>query len=273
MLLLVLFCATSATAVAKLADGCRHVYVDSTVASTVIHTRTNTHLPLIKPLDLVGTNIGHQIRKVFEPSSCVFLFVSTSDPTHENADPNNPTEPLFKRWFGDQLADRLAVCAFGFEASPHHTTRLRALEIAYQQRGIHVNVFNAAVSTKDGNLTFYIDKIADKNSHNDWAANSGRAEATAGTPNKQRDEITVRSIDINAWMNREVHGRIIPSALEGALPPAILMKSDDENEDMFALSHMLVGGSLCAATHRLFAVMFLSSPPTDAPSTRCMAST
>ena len=67
-------------------DGCRYVYLD------------------------VGTNIGVQIRKLFEPD----LY------------PNATVHQLFNKYFGD-INERTAhgICAVGFEPNPSHTSLLK----------------------------------------------------------------------------------------------------------------------------------------------------
>ncbi len=71
--------------------------------------------------------------------------------------PHNPTEPLFARVFGVDRAARDAVCSFGFEPNPIHAARLARLEAAYTRKGRRVRIFSNAVSTADGNVTFYRD--------------------------------------------------------------------------------------------------------------------
>jgi hypothetical protein len=71
---------------AGVADGCEHVYLD------------------------LGSNIGVQVRKLFEPE----------------AYPEAPLRRIFEEMFGPEGPQRSArVCAFGFEPNPRLTTRLR----------------------------------------------------------------------------------------------------------------------------------------------------
>ena len=65
-------------------DGCYHVYLD------------------------VGSNVGVQVRKLFEPS----LY------------PKAPFVTVFDKEFGPVEARKKSVCAVGFEPNPHHTKRL-----------------------------------------------------------------------------------------------------------------------------------------------------
>ena len=66
-------------------DGCYHVYID------------------------VGSNIGVQIRKLFEPH----LY------------PRAKVRKIFQHFFGDVELRSEGVCAVGFEPNPNHTTYLK----------------------------------------------------------------------------------------------------------------------------------------------------
>jgi hypothetical protein len=181
-----------------LADGCRNVYVD------------------------MGTNIGHQIRKLYEPA----LY------------PGNPTEPIFAKYFGEAW-QRDGVCAFGFEANPVHEVTLQRLERAYHAWGRRVQLFTStAVSNTYANVTFYEDPGAEV--HHQW----GASLSTATLSDKEHlRAVTVPSIDMACWMKQHVLARYVPPG--GTLPPAVVMKSDIENHDMTVLSHLLSAGVLC----------------------------
>ncbi|UJR29995.1 hypothetical protein I4U23_017542 [Adineta vaga] len=69
-------------------DGCRYVYID------------------------MGTNIGIQIRKLYQPD----LY------------PDAAVVPLFKEMFGNYSDE---VCSVGFEANPLHTSYLEEFENFY----------------------------------------------------------------------------------------------------------------------------------------------
>jgi hypothetical protein len=104
-----------------LLDGCRYVYFD------------------------VGSNIGVQVRKLFEPERY----------------PNALILQHFNRNFGSpdyRRSKDSGVCAFGFEANPSHAERLKKLEKCYQKMGWRVHFFApGAVGTENGNVTFYSD--------------------------------------------------------------------------------------------------------------------
>ena len=179
----------------QMASGCRHIYID------------------------MGTNIGHQIRKLYEPK----LY------------PGNPTEEIYAQLFG---VDRDHVCTFGFEANPRHTNRLKVLEQAYSRIGRRVRIFTStAVSTHNQDVTFYQDPGAEE--HNEW----GASLAIDFLADRQSlKTVTVSAIDIACWFKAEIAARRIPL---GTLPASILIKSDIENHDTSVLTHMLTEGVLC----------------------------
>lgn len=172
----------------------------------------------------MGSNCGTQIRKLYEPA----LF-PTAGPEA------NPSEEIFARAFGTSRAD---VCTFGFEASPRHALRLHALQRGYAKVGVHVRFYtHTAVKTSDNNVTFFLSGNPDPDNID------GAASTNPSTGNKA---VTVSGLDIATWMLREIVDRQLPDNSSGDVPtPAILMKSDIENNDMAVLSRMLELGALC----------------------------
>ena len=159
----------------------------------------------------MGTNIGHQIRKVFEPH----LYQG------------NPTESIFERYFGKNRED---VCVFGFEANPIHSSRLKALEHAYRNQGYEVTIHTeTAVSTRAGDVSFYRDPGA--SIHNEWGAGL-TLDIVADKANPII--VNVSAIDMAEWMR--VH---IP------LSAVVVMKSDIEGHDETVLSHLYSHNQLC----------------------------
>ena len=111
--------------VQNLLDGCYHVYID------------------------VGTNVGIQIRKLFEPEKY----------------PDANVHKVFDTKFGN-IKERLRptidggnmICAIGFEPNSHHTEQLVKIESAYQQCGWRVVIFTeSAASDRNGVGKFYTD--------------------------------------------------------------------------------------------------------------------
>lgn len=166
-------------------------------------------------------------RKLYEPA----LFPTTGPEA-------NPSEEIFARVFGASRAD---VCTFGFEASPRHALRLHALQRGYAKTGVRVRFYtHTAVQTSDANVTFFMSGNTDPND----------IDGAASTyPNTGDKAVTVSGMDVAAWMLREVVDRQLPDNSSGDVPtPAILMKSDIENNDMAVLSRMLDLGALCHVT-------------------------
>ena len=83
----------------------------------------------------VGSNIGVQIRKLFEPHKY----------------PGAPVHSLFTETFAS--TDRCRVCAIGVEPNPRHRNRLSQLQTRLTAAGAGVTVFEAAAGSADGVLT------------------------------------------------------------------------------------------------------------------------
>ena len=178
---------------APLGSGCNCVYID------------------------MGTNVGHQIRKLFEPE----LY------------PSNPTEALFNSSFG---ADRSRCCAFGFEANPSHARRLHLLASAYRKAGRSVHIFApTAVSTADGSVTFY--STPGEGKHNQWGASLIREQAEMFKGRSRVKAVQVNALDMSCWIRAHI--------LSTSVRPIIVLKSDIEGSDEHVLSDLLTQGVLC----------------------------
>ena len=109
-------------------------------------------------LDL-GSNIGVQVRKLFEPERY---------PIYDQR--QNRVMDLFNQEFGDPAWRKnahSALCAFGFEPNPKHSSRLKSLENQYLSKGWKVHFFPFAVSNSDKMVTLYTENELEKN---DWGA-------------------------------------------------------------------------------------------------------
>ena len=101
-------------------DGCQHLYLD------------------------VGSNVGIQVRKLFEPELYPEAAVLSTYDAHYGAAAARKADPH--------------LCAVGFEPNPHNERRLLELQAAYRKQGWRVKFFTqTAVSTKDGAASFYFD--------------------------------------------------------------------------------------------------------------------
>ena len=166
----------------------------------------------------MGTNIGLQIRKLYEP--CYFS--------------GNPVEQIFKQLFHQHRGE---VCTFGFEANPVHTVVLKNLQNSFRKIGFRVKIYTETpVSTSVLNTSFYLDPGA--NSHHQWGA-SLTTEHLADRDHL--NSVNLTSIDIASWMNETIFSRF---SIDEE-PPMIIMKSDIEGFDERVLTHLHNQGFLC----------------------------
>ena len=106
-------------------DGCYHVYLD------------------------VGSNVGIQIRKLFEPSKY----------------PDAAVHPIYDLNFGtfenrQRDGNDYKVCAVGFEPNFQHTAYLKNLEKIYNGCGWKVKIYtDTAVSDHNGAATFFFSRL------------------------------------------------------------------------------------------------------------------
>ena len=109
---------------ANILDGCKHVYLD------------------------VGSNIGIQVRKLFEPH----LY------------PNAEVLNVFSKYFGfPKHRNWGTLCAVGFEPNPNHSRILKTLEKHYQDCGFRVYFLTeTAVSNQNGEANFVSDQNYEK---------------------------------------------------------------------------------------------------------------
>ena len=159
----------------------------------------------------VGTNIGVQIRKLYEPLHY----------------PNAPVLEIFDKYFGHSR--RSEVCAVGIELNPSHTTRLNALEKHYKKNcGYNVKIFTeTAASIREENTTFWSDNQWD---NLEWGASTIKTSTHVGT--KQ----TVRTMNLARFLQDE----IIPYA------KTIVMKLDVEGSEHEILPHLVLSGAICS---------------------------
>ena len=174
-------------------DGCQYVYID------------------------LGTNIGIQIRKLYEPQ----LY------------PHAPVLPLFEKIFRNRTNE---VCSVGFEANPLHNDYLKEFETYCLRRNWRVKIFTSlAVSIQDGNVTFFTEPGNEGN--NQWGSNVEQ------TPGGVRGNVTVPSIDIVSWFKNTVLTRKIPSKSNIS---RVMMKHDLEGHDKTVMADFILRGAYCS---------------------------
>ena len=198
--------------VSNMLDGCYHVYLD------------------------VGSNIGIQVRKLYEPKLYPDAYV------HE----------IFDSHFGS-LEERFhennqTVCAVGFEPNPHHTKYLKEVESSYNKCGWRVKFFTeTAVSDQNGVTQFYTDE-AIKNL--EWGGgilppdiNNIAVHTVNGT--KIKNSINVMLIRLSDFLKNVVGTREIPeSGISEILPPKVAMKMDVEGSEVDVVPDLIFTGGL-----------------------------
>lgn len=101
----------------------------------------------------IGTNIGIQIRKLYE----------------SNLYPNSLVLPYFNKYYGN-INERNNVCTIGIEPNNKWSNRLKTIEKLYNDIGYNVVIFtNTAANINNKNVSFYIDPKEKKENY-DWGA-------------------------------------------------------------------------------------------------------
>lgn len=172
----------------------------------------------------MGTNIGTQIRKLYQPEY------------YGDA----PILPYYDNWFGKD--DRRKVCAIGIEANGIHTAPLLVFQETYQQAGYPTIIFtNTAAATYDGNVTFYLDSRSGGDRHQ-WGASTSR------TPDTQNGSATVAlAMDINSFLHKISHAWHSWYSKTHRNPGKLFTasKCDVEGSEFSLLPYLLRHGSLC----------------------------
>ncbi len=160
----------------------------------------------------MGSNIGVQIRKLYQPEYY----------------PNSPVLQIFDNYFGPPHMRKTdhEICAVGFEMNPRHTQRLNHLKQNYDECGFKTYIFTeTAVSTYYGNISFQSDN---------QLANHELGASVIYNYDGQEKKI-VKSIDIADFLMKNV----LPYA------EIIVSKMDIEGEELNVLPHLLTQGVLC----------------------------
>ena len=197
-------------------DGCYHVYLD------------------------VGTNIGVQIRKLFEPEKY----------------PKGVVNPLFDSMFGN-ITERLkssrdgghTVCAIGFEPNSRHTDYLKEVESRYQQCGWKVKILTeTAASDRQGTSRFYSDEDY---TNLEWGGgilspkiNKIAVEAKAIDKTSEKFQV-VKLIRLSDFLKNIVGTRKLPNLTNPSLAtPNVVMKMDIEGSEVDVIPDVLYTGGL-----------------------------
>jgi len=184
----------------------------------------------------MGSNIGVQVRKLFEPEHYSGAGVL----------------PIFDRFFGPPAerrrpSNQSGICALGFEANPRWVGRLQLVERAYRDaKGWRANfVVPAAVSDRD-NETVTIHYGGHK---------YGFPDLSAGITDDQLPEAAeVPTFDMAAFVSQQ----IVPLSSKNV---TVVGKVDIEGSEYVILPKLLKEGLLCAGTIDVLFIEFHETKP------------
>jgi len=163
-------------------------------------------------LDL-GTNIGIQIRKLYEPHKYTNAMIL----------------PYFDNYFGIDLEGRKAVCSFGFEPNPNHAKYLKFNENQYLSMGYRVKIFTeTAVGNYDGEASLVSDNSFQ---HFEWGAKIGQKGG--------QNTIQVTMLNFPRWFQENIVNRNYTGE------STIVMKVDIEGFEWTIFPEMIRFGLIC----------------------------
>ena len=191
-------------------DGCYHVYLD------------------------VGSNIGIQVRKLFEPEKY----------------PNSGALPVYDKLFGNIKERRnenhdhgKRICAVGFEPNPAHTQYLKDVEEKYNKCGYKIKFMTeTAVSYRDGYTTFYSDEAY---SMLEWGGSI--LPPGVNVNSKQPHDLkknNITELRLSTYLKNVVGKRKLPVSIDKANPPKIVMKMDIEGSEIDVMPDIIFTGGL-----------------------------
>jgi len=210
-LLLTILVTSSPPAATNPLDGCVYLYLD------------------------MGTNIGVQIRKLFEPEKF----------------PHSPVKDVFRKYFFSHNNSReiqpSEVCAVGWEPNPRMTNYLKRLEKSFQRCGHRVTIFTeTGVGTREDSLHFAAIQhdLLTGDFHPMYVASHFFTEEDT-KKNTMYSRVmnatfTVPVIRIADFINNVVATRSLPADQPGA----VVMKLDVEGMEVAIVSDLIMSGAL-----------------------------
>ena len=195
-------------------DGCYHVFID------------------------VGSNIGVQIRKLFEPNKL----------------PNSKLHTIFNANFGTIRERRIAgfqrnrvVCAIGIEPNSHHTQYLKRVEKGYNKCGWKVMFLTeTAVSDHAGQTRFFTDEAYE---YMEWGGgilppsiNKASMDVVKNRRKPKYNNVTL--IKLSEFLDKVVGKRMLPIKSSKYHPPRVVIKMDIEGSEVDVLSDLIFRGGL-----------------------------
>jgi hypothetical protein len=166
------------------------------------------------------------------------------------------------------------------------------MEGAYAAVGWRYHFVHAGASDEDGMMTFYHVGRGDRTLERGFSTNGGKCRPRRDGNGKTRivdcTEEAVKVVRLSSWIDREVHGRIIPEdMMEGrtrqtsskekkkkkkkkkttttTLPPRVVMKMDIETSEFLVLPDLLTSGVLCRDVDALIGEFHTASHSGDYP--------
>ena len=202
-------------------DGCHHVYLD------------------------VGSNIGVQIRKLFEPERY----------------PDAPILSYFNQNFGtidkrksSHSGHASFLCAIGFEPNPRHAEYLKQIEKSYNECGWKVKFMtNSGVSDHNGISTFYsnleLEKLPKASKRNELAGGILPPTIIKNAKNHTNDNKglnykNISVIRLSDFLINIVGKRKIPEPFFYNSPPRVVMKMDIEGSEVDVIPDLIYSGGL-----------------------------
>ncbi|KAJ1639199.1 hypothetical protein T492DRAFT_938152 [Pavlovales sp. CCMP2436] len=170
----------------------------------------------------IGTNIGVQLRKLYQPEYYPGALVLN----------------VFDHHFGTARQNDSGLCAFGFEANPTHNARLETIESAYRRAGHRMTISReTAVGTSNGTTTFFFTG----NAFRDLGASTKLNNFLNSSATMRPISRQIRTIDFAHFLHSEIFSRS-EAGLPGA---AVVMKLDIEGSEESLLPWLRSCGAFC----------------------------
>jgi FkbM family methyltransferase len=165
----------------------------------------------------VGSNVGVQIRKFFEPQKY----------------PKATMLPYFDRSFGvasnrTMASNQTGICALGLEPARQHQERLQQIQAAYLSKGWNVQFYPYAAWKQEDTKLFWVDPSGESKSQQGW--NSMLAN---DLDESHEHQYSVRTVNLSDFIE--------------SLPvqSVKLMKMDIEGSEYETLACMIKTNTLC----------------------------
>lgn len=158
-----------------------------------------------------GSNIGIQVRKLFEPAKFK----------------GAPVLKVFDQYFGVSPPRNKKVCAIGAEPNPNHWPVLGKIQTAYNKLGWRTLFFARAVgATNSGEITFYTDNAM---AHKEWGFSIIDITGRNAT-------VKVKTMNLPSLVHYIAHQY---------RPAKTVMKFDVEGTEFKLIPAMILTGTFC----------------------------